>query len=1218
MNISIRLKIFLIIFNIFCFSISQFDSSAQSFDLMPLAFQNLNVSDGLSQGSVICSFQDSQGFLWFGTQYGLNRYDGYNFKVYLNNPSDTSSITSNYIISIAEDNAGDLWIATSLGLNKYDRRRQLFQQFVNDSTNNSSISSNVISSIIVDDKGNPWIGTESGGLNYLNLDEKDSIGLEFVHFRHRYDNINSINSDIIRCLFKDSKGRIWIGTDRGLELLVDQNKGIFQQIIKMKNEDRILATNIWTINEDDLGRILIGTSTGLFSVEEQLDRSYLITEYFSPNLMRRIGSVISIGKDDSGNLWLGADGNGLYLWNKNDNLLTKIYDKDRSLELNDITIHSILFDRANVLWMGTKGGLLKRSDNNNFFDKYMHLSWDQKSLSDDIALSILEDNDKNIWVGTVTGIDIFNPELCEFKNITLVNDRGQILNDREIKSIYQDKDGVIWIGTVWDGLYKIPKQARNSIKYPATNYWIGTSSDRNIIRYTVFKIFEDRWENLWLATTDGIKIFNKSSEKVVSLESMVTGTIMPPEGFVFDIYSSPSDENVVWAGTETEGLFKFILGKNENEIFCVTKYQPLQFKEIKTSSVSVRTIFEDSNKRIWIGTLSSGLYLFNEDSTITNYTVLDGLSSNFITGILEDNLGYLWISTISGLCRFDTQSKEFMNFYASDGIQGDEFNGGAFVKSYTGDLYFGGTDGLTIVHPEKVKKNLITPQIIVTDIQLFNKSIFGEDFTIKKTRSIFLIGLDEVLNFSYDQNVLSFEFAALHYVNPSANRYAYMLEGVDTTWNYLSQPRKVTYAHLPPGTYLFRVKGSNNNNIWNQEGASVGFIISPPFWGTWWFRIIVLIIVSTVLVTFYRKKVNTIEQKKKNLEEQVREKSEAERRTREILSEVEILKAKLENENIYLKDEIKLVHNFENIISVSESFKKVLGRAEQVSSSDTTVLILGESGTGKELLARAIHNLSSRKNRSLIKVDCSTLPTNLIESELFGHEKGAFTGAINRKLGRFELADGGTIFLDEIGELSLEMQMKLLRILQDGEFERVGSAISKKVDVRIISATNRDLENAVQNGTFRKDLFYRLNVFPIKLPPLRERREDIPYLVNHFISRHSQKAGKKFITINPRIMEELIQYNWLGNIRELENVIERAVIVSTSGKLTLENSLKNTKSNGNNNGLKTLEELERQQIIKILETTDWRVSGERGAAKILGIKPTTLEYRMRKLGIVRK
>ena len=341
MKIFVQSKIIIVIFNFFCLSILQFNSFAQSYETMPLTFKILNVSDGLSQGSVICSFQDSQGFLWFGTQYGLNRYDGYNFKVYLNNPSDPSSISSNYITSIVEDNAGDLWIATSAGLNRYDRKRELFQQYLNDSTNNNSISSNIISSIIIDDQGNPWIGTESSGLNYLNIDEMNSIDLKFVHFRHRYDNINSLSSDIIRSLFKDSKGRIWIGTDRGLELLVDQNKGIFWQIIKMKNDDRILATNIFTINEDDLGRILVGTSTGLYFVEEQLDRSYLISEYFSPNLMRRIGSVISIGKDDSGNLWLGADGNGLFLWNKNDNLFTKIYDKDRSLEFNDITIHSI-------------------------------------------------------------------------------------------------------------------------------------------------------------------------------------------------------------------------------------------------------------------------------------------------------------------------------------------------------------------------------------------------------------------------------------------------------------------------------------------------------------------------------------------------------------------------------------------------------------------------------------------------------------------------------------------------------------------------------------------------------------------------------------------------------------------------------------------------------------------------------------------------------------
>ncbi|MEJ2616043.1 MAG: sigma 54-interacting transcriptional regulator [Ignavibacteriaceae bacterium] len=350
----------------------------------------------------------------------------------------------------------------------------------------------------------------------------------------------------------------------------------------------------------------------------------------------------------------------------------------------------------------------------------------------------------------------------------------------------------------------------------------------------------------------------------------------------------------------------------------------------------------------------------------------------------------------------------------------------------------------------------------------------------------------------------------------------------------------------------------------------------------------------------------------------VKERIEAEQKIKDALSEVEKLKNELEAENIYLQDEIKLTHNFESIISTSESFKKILYKVEQVSSTDAIVLILGESGTGKELLARAIHSLSSRKNKPLIKVNCAALPAYLIESELFGHEKGAFTGAYAKKIGRFELANEGTIFLDEIGELPLELQAKLLRVLQEGEFERLGGTIPIHVDVRVIAATNRDLENALKEGTFREDLYYRLNVFPIKIPPLRERKEDIPVLVNHFINKHCKKIGKKIESISPKLMKNLINYDWPGNVRELENVIERAIIVSPENSFKLEESLNQNKENGNTTGFQSLDEIEKKYIIDVLESTNWRVSGPNGAAKILGLVPSTLQFRMKKLNIHRK
>ncbi len=351
--------------------------------------------------------------------------------------------------------------------------------------------------------------------------------------------------------------------------------------------------------------------------------------------------------------------------------------------------------------------------------------------------------------------------------------------------------------------------------------------------------------------------------------------------------------------------------------------------------------------------------------------------------------------------------------------------------------------------------------------------------------------------------------------------------------------------------------------------------------------------------------------------ENITERRQAEEQLRNALSEVEELKNRLQEENIYLQNEIKVEHNFGEIIGLSASLKKALGQVEQVASTDANVLILGETGTGKELIARAVHELSNRKQRPLVKVNCATLPANLIESELFGHERGAFTGALTRKVGRFELADKGTIFLDEIGDLPLELQVKLLRVLQEGEFERLGSHVTHSVDVRVIAATNRDIEKQVQEGTFREDLFFRLNVFPILVPPLRERKEDIPVLAKHFIEKYATKLGKQIDVVPVKVMNVLQGYEWPGNVRELENIIERAMVISVENKLELGDWFLRTISTTPESETQTLQEIEKQHILKVLHSTMWRVSGFGGAAEILGLNPTTLESRMKKLGIRR-
>jgi DNA-binding NtrC family response regulator len=353
----------------------------------------------------------------------------------------------------------------------------------------------------------------------------------------------------------------------------------------------------------------------------------------------------------------------------------------------------------------------------------------------------------------------------------------------------------------------------------------------------------------------------------------------------------------------------------------------------------------------------------------------------------------------------------------------------------------------------------------------------------------------------------------------------------------------------------------------------------------------------------------------------IEEREAAEASLQSAYAEIKQLKDRFHAENIYLKQEIDREYNFGEIIGRSGALEDVFFRVEQVAPQDTTVLLLGETGTGKGAVARAIHGRSSpaRHAGPMITVNCAALPATLIESELFGREKGAFTGSNERQMGRFELADKGTLFLDEIGEMPLELQAKLLRVIQEGEFERLGSPRTVKVNVRIIASTNRNLEDAIRNGGFREDLFYRLNVFPITIPPLRQRKEDIPLLVDYFVAKFNKKIGKKIETVSRETLDTLQEYHWPGNVRELESVIERAVITSRATSLQVLDRFENSRKAGEQDKQddKFLSELERDHILQVLRKTFWRIEGRNGAAAILGLNPSTLRGRMRKDGIRR-
>ncbi len=378
---------------------------------------------------------------------------------------------------------------------------------------------------------------------------------------------------------------------------------------------------------------------------------------------------------------------------------------------------------------------------------------------------------------------------------------------------------------------------------------------------------------------------------------------------------------------------------------------------------------------------------------------------------------------------------------------------------------------------------------------------------------------------------------------------------------------------------------------------------------------------SRTLELTVQKRTEDLTRSNSQLTQEIEVRKQAEQSLQSTYAEIKQLKDRLQEENVYLQQEVNQRYNFGEIVGQSDVLSRVFSHVEQVAPMNATVLLLGETGTGKGVVARAIHSRSSRKGRPLITVNCTTLPATLVESELFGRERGAFTGSDARQIGRFELADGGTIFLDEIGELPLELQCKLLRVIQDGEFERLGSPRTIKTDVRIIAATNRNLGEEVKNGKFREDLYYRLNVFPITMPPLRQRKEDIPLLVNHFVAKFNTKIGKKIDAVSKETLNTLQEHHWPGNVRELESVIERAVIISQGRALQVLDrfdTFRKADDTTAGENIKALVELEHDHIIQVLQKTGWRIEGKSGAAVLLGLNASTLRARMRKYGIFRQ
>lgn len=871
-KIEIRI-LFLIIFSVNGFA-----------QIQDIRFERLSLEQGLSQSVVNCMMQDSEGYLWFGTQDGLNKFDGYKFTVYRYEPNDTTSISNHFIWSIYEDNDGFIWVGTYSGLNKFDKSTETFVHYTHVPENEKSLSSNEIREIFQDSDGYLWIGTAEG----LNRLEDD--GNSFTRFTHDEDDPNSISHNFISAIHEDMSGRLWIGTGdldagRGGLNYFDRETNSFKHYThEPSNPESLIDDWITSIHEDRNGALWITTDGGLekFNPEKETFTHFRIDQGQPESTWRNYMKCIA--EDKSGNIWVGTWQWGLNKFDKNTGKFTNyINDPLNPASLSNNKVISLLMDRAGALWIGTSGGGINKY--NPMANKFAHVKrygYPEGHGYNNVR-AITVDNNGAIWYGTGLGLNKYDPKLNEFEHFTPEDDNG-LLSNFYIQSLLWENSGVLWIGTV-SGLNRYDQQLKK-IK----TYFHNPNDANSLSHNNITTIIRDDDGMLWIGTVNGLNHFdpdrgvfkryfnNPENDESLSNNSIKT-LLMDREG-------------ALWIGT-SNGLNRFDPIKKKFKRF---KKDTSQYGSI--SSNDIISLSEDKAGTIWVGT-TVGLNEFNEkNETFSNYTMKDGLPNNVIHGILEDNQKNLWVSTNSGLARFNPETGDIRNFDVSDGLQSNEFNVMSYYMDSDRMMYFGGINGFNYFFPDSVKDNAFIPPIVITDFQVLNKAENKSEVSRVSLKE----DLGENIQLSYDQNSFSIDFAALCYTFPKKNQFAYKLEKFNKEWVSAGNRHYVTFTNLNPGTYIFRVKGSNNDAIWNEEGASIQITVSPPVWRTKWaFIFYALIFVAGVLA------VDRVQRKR--LIHREREKSkvvEAELRAQAAEAQAKFIKSEDDRKTLELEEARKL------------------------------------------------------------------------------------------------------------------------------------------------------------------------------------------------------------------------------------------------------------------------------------------------------------------------
>jgi signal transduction histidine kinase/CheY-like chemotaxis protein/ligand-binding sensor domain-containing protein len=823
----------------FCFFIPYL-SGAQISDTR---FRRISVEQGLSNSTITCIFQDSRGFIWFGTRDGLNRYDGASVVIYKNKPTDTTTISDNFIRCITEDAKHNLWIGTSYGLNKFNPVTNVFSRYLHNNKDPRSISSNVIASVYALNTNNILAGTLGRGLELLDINNKD-----IRHFRYDPKKADCLGNDTVNCIFADSYKRIWIGTQGGL-LGLDGAKFSFTPCGDKKNKITAIAedksNNLW-LGTADAGVIICNPTANKF---KQLRHDNHDDNSLSGDL------VLTVYCDKKGDIWVGTVNQGLDLYDKKKNGFFRYYPKpDNNNSLSNYTVSAIFEDRQSDLWVGThRGGInLYSADIDKF--KLFRQGTDANSLSYNDVKAFFQDSKGNIWIGTDGGgLNLFDQHKGTFKRYLHNDDDPSSIASDAVQAISQDAEGHIWVGS-WGGGLDMLDPATGRFTHHRHSAMEKSSISSDFLQ----AMHLDKQGNFWVATYGGG--LNLLDTKTFRFTQVIKDPAGVTSLYGKDVVSIGEDnDDDVWFGTDDGGLNCYNLDKKRFVHY---------FDHVKRNTDS-RVLFTDSKGRFWVG--MAGLYLFNpQQSSFSLFTKKAGLGSLFIKGITEGNKHNLWVSTSSGLMKLNPETKEVQLFNIYDGLQNMEFEANSYMKAKDGEMFFGGIRGFNSFYPDDIKINKFVPPVYITDFRLFNKSVHPND---KNSPLKTDISFTDKFTLNYQQSSVAFNFAALNYVIARNNLYEYKMDGVDGSWVQAGLERKASYTNLTPGTYTFTVKGSNNDGIWNNEGATVTIVITPPFWATWWFRTLATLLIISSVYAFYNYRINSEKKQKIVLEKKVRDRT---------------------------------------------------------------------------------------------------------------------------------------------------------------------------------------------------------------------------------------------------------------------------------------------------------------------------------------------------------